>query len=60
MIFDNTKIKGLVPAFSATTRFEERAREIVAWHDAADRRRCDPAIDHAMDKLIAAYRPRHL
>ncbi|MEV6851011.1 NAD-dependent epimerase/dehydratase family protein [Actinoplanes sp. NPDC051411] len=61
MIFDNTKIKRLVPAFSATTRFEEGAREIVAWHDAAAvRRRCDPAIDHAMDQLVAAYRPRQL
>jgi nucleoside-diphosphate-sugar epimerase len=61
MIFDNTKIKTLVPAFSAVTPFEDGAREIVAWHDAAvDRRLCDPAIDHAMDRLVTAYRPRHL
>jgi nucleoside-diphosphate-sugar epimerase len=61
VIFDNTKIKSLVPAFSALTPFDRGAREIVDWHDAAaDRRRCDPAIDRAMDALVAAYRPRQL
>ena len=33
MIFDNTKVKALVPDYVATIPFAEGAREIVAWHD---------------------------
>jgi nucleoside-diphosphate-sugar epimerase len=61
MIFDNTKIKRVVPSYSAMTPFRQGAAEIVAWHDGDPaRRRIDPSIDEAMDKLVAAYRPRPL
>jgi nucleoside-diphosphate-sugar epimerase len=34
VIFDNTKIKSLVPDYCATIPFADGAREIVEWHDA--------------------------
>jgi nucleoside-diphosphate-sugar epimerase len=33
VLFDNSKIKTLVPAFSATVPFSAGAREVVQWHD---------------------------
>ncbi len=33
VIFDNTKIKALVPHYTATIPFADGAREIVQWHD---------------------------
>lgn len=53
VIFDNTKVKRLVPGWAAGTTFASGAREIVAWHDAdAARRHHDPAVDAAMDALV--------
>ena len=58
MVFDNSKLRGVVPEYRATIGFEQGAREIVAWHDADPaRQQADPRIDAVMDKLIAAYRP---
>jgi nucleoside-diphosphate-sugar epimerase len=34
VVFDNSKIKSLVPSFHASIPFSEGAREIVQWHDA--------------------------
>jgi nucleoside-diphosphate-sugar epimerase len=34
VIFDNTKIKSLVPDYTATIPFADGAREIVRWYDA--------------------------
>lgn len=59
MIFDNTKIKQLVPDFVARTPFSAGARQIIEWYDADPARRAvDPAIDATMDRLVDAYRPR--
>ncbi|MBT2585258.1 SDR family oxidoreductase [Arthrobacter sp. ISL-95] len=33
VVFDNSKIKALVPDYRATIPFADGAREIVAWHD---------------------------
>jgi nucleoside-diphosphate-sugar epimerase len=56
VIFDNTKIKRLVPEFVATTTFAEGAREIIDWHDATDhRRRVDAAVNEGFDSLVAAH-----
>jgi hypothetical protein len=61
MLFDNSKIKSLVPDFNSRTPFSVGAREIIAWHDAdPTRKRVDAALDFTMDKLIDAYRPRPL
>ena len=54
MIFDNTKIRRLVPDFRATVPFARGAEEIVAWHDAdPDRRGVDTELDRLMDRIIA-------
>jgi len=56
MIFDNTKIKRLVPDYVATIPFRQGAAEIVAWYDnhpAA--RQVDERLDQLMDKMIADY-----
>ena len=56
VIFDNAKLRALVPDFVATTPFARGAREIVEWHDAdAARRRVDPRIDGLMDELAATW-----
>ena len=55
MVFDNTKVKRLVPDFVATTPFEAGAREIVAWHDEDPaRQRVDERLDAVMDRLVAS------
>ncbi len=54
--FDNSKLRSLVPGFTATTPFFRGAREIVAWHDADPARR---RIDADMDALIERLARRH-
>ena len=54
VIFDNTKIKRIVPDFAATIPFSRGIEEIIAWHDADPARRVsDERIDRLMDKFIA-------
>lgn len=56
MIFDNSKIKRLVPDFACTTSFSQGAREIVDWYDADPTRQVmDEEADAMMDRIIAAY-----
>lgn len=43
VIFDNTRVKSLVPSFGTTIRFADAAHEILAWH-----------IDHAEVRLVDA------
>jgi nucleoside-diphosphate-sugar epimerase len=58
MVFDNSKLRSVVPGYQATIGFEEGAREIVAWHDAdPSRQQVDMRIDAVMDKLTETYRP---
>jgi len=55
MIFDNAKIKRVVPAFAATIPYRDGARETLAWYDADPARRAvDGATDALMDKIVAA------
>ena len=57
MVFDNSKLRGVVPDYRATIPFEQGAREIVAWHDHDPaRQQADPRIDASMDKLVGVYR----
>ena len=57
MIFDNTKVRRLVPDFVARVPFHEGAKEILDWYDEdPDRQRVDEALDATMDRLIAAHR----
>jgi nucleoside-diphosphate-sugar epimerase len=58
LVFDNTKVRGVVPDFRPVIPFEQGAREIVAWYDEDPaRQRVDARADALMDKLVAAYRP---
>jgi nucleoside-diphosphate-sugar epimerase len=60
LVFDNSKIKSLVPGWAATVPFSRGAREIVAWHDAeASRRRIDRGVDATMDLLVQKFGPGH-
>ena len=57
MIFDNTKVRRLVPDFVARVRFHEGAKEIIDWYDEnPGRQRVDEALDATMDRLVDAYR----
>ena len=57
MVFDNSKVKWLVPDFLCTTPLSRGAREVMAWHDADPSRQVlDEKIDKLMDTMIDAYR----
>ena len=57
MIFDNSKLRRVVPDFVATIPFEQGAREIVEWYDAdASRQQIDGHLDAVMDRLVETYR----
>jgi nucleoside-diphosphate-sugar epimerase len=55
MIFDNSKIRRLVPDFQPRIPFWQGAREIIAWYDADPARQVsDPSFDALQDRLISA------
>jgi nucleoside-diphosphate-sugar epimerase len=56
MIFDNSKIKNVVPDFAATIPFSRGAEEIIAWYDADPARQTvDEGLNQLIDRMIAAY-----
>ena len=58
LVFDNAKLRGVVPGYRAVIPFEHGAREIVAWHDEdVSRQRIDAGVDALSDKLAQAWRP---
>ncbi|MEU0558895.1 SDR family oxidoreductase [Dactylosporangium sp. NPDC006015] len=57
MVFDNSKLRALVPDYVATVPFHVGAREIVAWFDEdPSRQTVDNHLDKLMDDLAARYR----
>ena len=57
MVFDNAKLRSVVPGYRAEIPFEQGAREIIAWYDEDPaRQRTDARLDALMDKLVATYR----
>jgi nucleoside-diphosphate-sugar epimerase len=55
MIFDNAKVRSLVPGWRAVIPFERGAREIADWYLADPARQVtDARLDAMMDKLAAA------
>lgn len=53
-IFDNSKIRQIIPGFRAEIPFTEGAREIMAWYDATpDARQIDSAFNAMLDRIIA-------
>jgi nucleoside-diphosphate-sugar epimerase len=56
VIFDNAKVRALVPDYVATIPFAQGAREIVAWHDEDPaRQQVDAHVDELMDELVERY-----
>lgn len=56
MVFDNSKIKRLVPDYTATIPFEQGAREIMAWYDADPARQVvNDTLDSTIDTILQAY-----
>ena len=54
MIFDNSKIKRLVPAYRAEIPFHRGAEEIMAWYDEDPaRQRVDAEFDRLVDQILA-------
>lgn len=55
MVFDNGKIRRVVPDYVARIPFARGAEEILAWYDADPARRAvDERVDAMMDRIIAA------
>jgi nucleoside-diphosphate-sugar epimerase len=55
MIFDNTKIKRLVPEYVATIPFHQGAAEIVAWYASnPEAQKVDEKLNQLIDTMIAA------
>ncbi|HVZ63954.1 MAG TPA: SDR family oxidoreductase [Lacunisphaera sp.] len=55
-VFDNSKLKRLVPSFAAKTPFAEGIRRTLAWFEAdPSRQQVDTEMNARWDKLIAAY-----
>jgi len=58
MVFDNSKLRSVVPGYRAVIPFEQGAREIVAWYDEDPaRQRIDAGVDAVTGKLAQAFRP---
>jgi nucleoside-diphosphate-sugar epimerase len=56
MVFDNAKVRALVPGWRAVIPFEQGAREIADWHLADPARQVtDAALDALMDKLATTW-----
>jgi nucleoside-diphosphate-sugar epimerase len=56
MIFDNSKIKSIVPEFYATIPYSRGVIEIIDWYDAdPSRQLVDKELDKQMDEIIRAY-----
>lgn len=56
MVFDNTKIKRVVPEFSAAIPFSRGIEEVIQWYDADPaRRKVDKNLNRLMDRMISDY-----
>jgi nucleoside-diphosphate-sugar epimerase len=56
MVFDNSKVKSVVPGWNAVVPFERGAREIAAWHLGNPARQVvNEKLDALMDTLAAQY-----
>ena len=56
MVFDNAKLRGIVPGWRAVIPFEQGARQIAEWYLAEPSRQItNQALDAVMDKLAAAW-----
>ncbi|MFQ3578928.1 MAG: NAD-dependent dehydratase, partial [Bacteroidales bacterium] len=57
MIFDNSKIKSIVPEFEAKTPFSQGAKEIATWYMAhKEMQFVDQTLDAMFDTMIRSYK----
>ncbi|ULC58557.1 NAD-dependent epimerase/dehydratase family protein [Flaviramulus sp. BrNp1-15] len=56
MIFDNSKIKKLVPEFNPQISFHDGVKEIVAWYNKPENQIVDEHFNAITDKMIADYK----
>ncbi|MGD0349918.1 MAG: SDR family oxidoreductase [Verrucomicrobiota bacterium] len=55
-VFDNSKIKSVVPDFQAVIPFQEGMRRTAAWFDADEKRKwVDETVNNEMDQILKAY-----
>ena len=54
-VFDNSKIKSVVPDYEAIISFEKGAEEIVEWYSDSQNQIINCDIDNFMDKIISEY-----
>jgi len=58
VVFDNSKVKALVPEFICTVPFAVGVRQIISWFDSNPARQTvDQGLNATFDQLIAAARP---
>lgn len=56
LMFDNSKIRGIDPTFTATISFRKGAKEILDWYQADKARQLvDTSEDERMDHIVAQY-----
>jgi nucleoside-diphosphate-sugar epimerase len=57
LIFDNSKLRSVVPDYVATVTLEQAAPEIIAWHDQdPSRQQVNADLDALLDKLSDEFR----
>ncbi|MGM7666060.1 SDR family oxidoreductase [Microbacterium sp. A93] len=53
VVFDNTKIRRVVPDFNPTVALHHAANELISWHDAhSELQRLDPGLNALFNELI--------
>jgi len=58
VVFDNTKVKALVPEFTCTVPFALGARQVLNWYDSnPDQQIVDERLNTVFDQLITTPRP---
>jgi len=56
MVFDNSKIREFVPAFSPRIPFTEGAKQIIGWYlDNPERQKINANYNQLLDKIISTY-----
>ncbi len=58
-VFDNTKIKKIVPDFKAAIPYSEGVQEIIEWYSHKKNQIVNRELDSTMDKMIEEYQSIH-
>ena len=54
-VFDNSKIKSMVPEFKATISYSEGVKKVIEWYSEKDNQVVNHEVDMMMDKMIEDY-----